>query len=364
MHRALVGAGVGLLLVACGGDPNESLGETEDVVADGGAVVDGDPTTGAEPDSGVPSFVGRCYVDHDLDGVGAGDAVGCESAEVARVTGDCDDEDPARAPGQPEVCDGVDNDCDGAVDEDAKNACEGVCGAPFESPVGAMCSNGQVGACARDGIYECQSGGKVECDAPSVDAGVETCGNGIDEDCDGETDEADAADARIWYLDCDADGYAASTRGAKTSCQEPPQLDGCGWTDVFPGEYEWDCDDSSAGYRPGIEKGIRYGDPLPDKKLSRDLNCNGKITPEWRFADYIPCSLELIRWTHNPTSWNCEAAPLQAACYMWIHPQGGFNSVPREFCPDKPYLASRTVVSGIARCTVAAAASAAIVPCL
>jgi hypothetical protein len=32
---------------------------------------------------------------------------------------DCDDADPARHPGQPEFCDTIDNDCDGAVDNNA-----------------------------------------------------------------------------------------------------------------------------------------------------------------------------------------------------------------------------------------------------
>ncbi|MCA9608063.1 MAG: hypothetical protein KC619_20785, partial [Myxococcales bacterium] len=48
--------------------------------------------------------------DEDGDGVGA-----CE--------GDCDDTDPTRAPGFEEVCEGIDNDCDGRVDEGVLSEC-------------------------------------------------------------------------------------------------------------------------------------------------------------------------------------------------------------------------------------------------
>ena len=38
--------------------------------------------------------------------------------------GDCDDNDPWAGPGVVEMCDGIDNDCDGVVDEDCMS--EGV----------------------------------------------------------------------------------------------------------------------------------------------------------------------------------------------------------------------------------------------
>ncbi len=59
---------------------------------------------------------GQCrQIDNDIDNDGFDAAV------------DCDDNDPDVNPGEPEVCDGVDNNCSGAIDEGTLNAC-GACG--------------------------------------------------------------------------------------------------------------------------------------------------------------------------------------------------------------------------------------------
>jgi MYXO-CTERM domain-containing protein len=116
---------------------------------------------------------------------------------------------------QIETCNCIDDNCNGQVDEGlTPNACGGPCGCavPKEvcngldddcnhviddgnwptGPVGAKCNNGAIGACNRDGLLVCNAAGTdTVCNAPAGTPQQEIC-NGIDDNCDGQTDNPPA----------------------------------------------------------------------------------------------------------------------------------------------------------------------------
>ena len=74
--------------------------------------------------------------------------------------------------------------------------------------------------------------------------GVEVC-DGVDNDCDGATDDSTAEDASVWHEDGDGDGWTSETETV-TAC-EPP-------SDYAAASEAWDCDDSDASVHPGAEE--------------------------------------------------------------------------------------------------------------
>jgi hypothetical protein len=118
------------------------------------------------------------YVDLDLDGFGnPADAAPSCTQPPGRIAdaSDCHDGDPSVHPGVTDLCDGVDNDCDAATDEDFL---------PQASACGVGACTGNVGATS------CQAGVVVDsCDPFAGAAPSDTVCDGIDADCDGAVDD-------------------------------------------------------------------------------------------------------------------------------------------------------------------------------
>jgi len=183
------------------------------------------------------------------------------------LSGDCDDGNPTVYPTAEEVCDGVDNNCDGALLEDEIDAdgdgvytCVGgsnpvadcddanpdinpdvaeICEAEGSEPLDNNC-DGQIDEgfdLDGDGFTSCISGsGPADCDDGNSSIhpeAAEVC-DGIDNNCDGQVDEG---------FDTDSDGFSG--------CGETPE----------------DCDDGDPAVNPAATEVCNF----------KDDNCDGQI---------------------------------------------------------------------------------------
>jgi len=161
----------------------------------GSACIFGVGTNGGEGD-GADAGLGAdgCqirtwYADNDGDGFGDPESAqeACEQPEgFVANSDDCDDGDETVNPEADETCDGVDENCNGTADADESSSALEAGDCDLQEGV---CSGATISMCASDGSYaEC--GGDQYGD-DYIEAGDEgwRC-DGMDNDCDGDTDEA------------------------------------------------------------------------------------------------------------------------------------------------------------------------------
>ena len=160
-----------------------------------------DNNCSGEADEGV---TGDWFQDLDGDGFGNPDVVeeACSSPDGYVAFGsDCDDTEAEAYPGNPEVCDDIDNDCNDEVDEglaqtwyvDADNDGYGVTGEVVE-------------ACAMPSGTSDVDGDCNDEDPAISPSATEIC-DSVDNDCDGQIDGEGAVGGGTWYTDSDGDGF-------------------------------------------------------------------------------------------------------------------------------------------------------------
>jgi hypothetical protein len=182
------------------------------------------------------------YEDVDQDGYG-NDAVSVVKCVLpfgfVTLHGDCSDDAPAINPAAAEQCgDGLDNDCDGEIDE------------------GCIIDNDEDGF---DATQDCDDE-----NALIFPGAVESC-NGFDDNCDGTVDEG--LNFETYFIDNDADGFGTADV-VEIGCSVP-----LGYVAI-----DGDCDDANPMIQPAAEE---VCDEI-------DNNCNGDIdegTTVLYFAD-------------------------------------------------------------------------------
>ncbi len=192
-----------------------------------------------------PGAVEECNgIDDDCDGALSDEEADLDGDGTSACDGDCDDDDPDVHPDAVEECNGIDDDCDGELgeedaDADGVRGCEGDCDDtnPLVRPGADEICDGLDNDCDDqiDELFDTDGDGWTTCGGDcndlqgSINPDADEICDTIDNDCDDEADEG---------FDADEDGF--------TTCAG-------------------DCDDSNADVRPDTD----------DVCDGVDTNCDG-----------------------------------------------------------------------------------------
>ncbi len=158
---------------------------------------------------------------------------------------DCNDADPNRFPGNPEVCDAMNH------DEDCDARTFGFRDVDMDSYVDRQCCNTGTA-----GVMNC--GDDCNDSRPNVHPALAEVCDGLDNDCNGMVDETVL---RTYFTDGDHDGFGSATAATMMGCVPPAGF----------AEMSGDCDDARSDVHPGA---------LEQCDLTMaDENCDGMPNP-------------------------------------------------------------------------------------
>ncbi len=183
------------------------------------------------------------FADKDLDGYGLGQgACLCTSPGIGYSAkgGDCNDLVASIHPGADEICDNIDNNCNGQTDEAGAKGCKiyykDKDGDGFGDPGDSACLC--PSKASKDWI---EQAGDCDDTNPDVHPGVvEVCDN-IDNNCNAKIDEEGAQGCTLFYLDVDGDTYGPAT---DSKCL-------CAANSLYVTDKSGDCDDNNKAVHPG-----------------------------------------------------------------------------------------------------------------